>query len=369
MGKWRRRFAVGVLVAMVAVPAQAVAQGSGPPKPVRPSLGPELMIRIATKPLLLMVATYPTQLRFMGKGARLYPGVARSVVAASVPGSLRGLLGARVNLYEAAGKVCSGVVREFVFVNREYEIPLNRGADPPPPPVAVLSPGDFLVDAESPRPPDESPPELPISDQMWRTKPTDGDSAAGLALTVRVKPDPGCAAELLIWGRLALLPSVEVYPSVPVESALVKTVTGEALRLFAATSVHFKECDYCAPFKRWPDFVRKNLAVAVFRGERTGRRIVSAAAGFRQEGACSQVGNFALFESRVNPESLLRLLPVAHKPTSVQAAVDLDGDGWPELILADGWIATYIDGTMLLFSNGGRYNRGQDLTVTEGCSE
>ncbi len=349
-----------------------------PAKAAAASLGPGFMLRIATQPLLLLVGVEPLQLRFAGKGARLRDalGVYRPVRADSVPRALQGLKGGRVSLYAPSGRACTGVIREYVFVNRGEEGEPEPGDDDAAPASDELSPGSGgpASPSASQPPPKSARGERPIPAERWRLGPREAWSAESgeRALAVRVEPDPGCATDGLRWGRLASLPAAEIYPATAPDPALQKAVLKASLRLFSANPLEASrcaDCDEAAPFKHWPDYVRKNLNIHVFHNPHSGRRMISASAGFRDDGACSQSGNFALFEQARPGAPLRRIRATETGPSFVEAAADLDGDGWPELVVWAGDIASYVDGTTLLFSDGGRYRRSQNLHVAWSCSE
>lgn len=369
-----------LLAGIVLLGGPVPVRAAEPSKPDATSLGTGFMIRVATQPLLLAVSVEPLHLRFVGKGARLPNdyGVYRAVQGASVPRALQGLKGSRVNLYTPSGKACGGVIRGYVFVNREED---DAGEAEPDAETATpasdgLSPGDHLPTptADSQPPAESAGKQRPIAAERWRLgRREDWSAESGeRVLAVRVEPDPGCAVDGLRWGRLASLPSAEVYPATAPEPALQKAVLKASLRLFSSNPLNASQCADCREscmFKRWSDYVRKNLRIDVFQNPQSGRRMISASAGFRDYAACSQSGNFALFEQAGTGAPLRRIGAIERKPSVVEAAADIDGDGWPELVVWDGDIASYVDGTTLRFSDGGRYRRSQNLHVAWSCSE
>lgn len=355
------------------------------PRAGLPSLGPGLMIRIATKPLLLAVERQPKNLRlaFAGKGTRLryeprQHGVFRPVLTSSVPKEWQGLPGERVNLYAGSGNSCGGTIRGFVFVNR-YDESETRPADPAPgtpSPEMAPSTGDLTLRESKERQlaSNRSQKEPPIPDWMWNLKPDDPEErttdGGALTLAVRVEPDPSCVVGKLQWGRLASLPIPDVYTWIPADQALKSAVTRDAVRLFAANRLDPIRCEGCKKgVRRWKDYVQKNLNINVFQSQKTGRRIISAHAGFRDEAACSMSGSSAFFESNVGSTALRLARQPESQPSFIRAAADLDGDGWPELVVEDGGLANYIDGTVLLFNTGGRYDRSESLLVEWACGE
>lgn len=242
----------------------------------------------------------------------------RDIDPGAVPQSLRELRGQAVRVFSGDGSACDARLGELAVLGR---IDVHFGTE-------QRWSGEAPDGTRGPRMSDRE-----VAREAWH------ESDGGMLLVARLDDASGCSATPL-YGRLASLPPATVFAPSTADPALGQRALSRfrALPSWRRLQSEYRESGATGP--NWDSHERTSAPVVkVWQAPGSARRFVTVSAS-------TTVGGCAEFSARLTavfevggPQGLiLHSDPAEPGAFEAQAAVDIDGDGVPEFVTADGYV-------------------------------